>query len=213
MIVKADKKRLAVLVSGGGSNMQAILDNTLSGNINAEIVAVISSNADAYALIRAKNYNIPAFVCCLKDYSSPFERDNYILSILDKYRADYVLLAGYLGIISQNLVKKYKNRIVNIHPALLPKFGGKNYHGLNVHKAVIEAGEKRSGATVHFVDENIDTGLIIASQGLDVLPGDTPESLQSRILNEIEHKLFVSVVKDLCDDKIWVENNRVIYKK
>lgn len=211
MSLKA-KKRIGVLVSGGGTNMQSIIDKTLSEEINGEVCVVISSNADAYALQRAKNHGIESAIAPLKNYSSREERDEYIKQILDSFQVDYVLLAGYLGIVTKVLVDSYKNKIINIHPALLPKFGGANFHGLNVHKAVITAGEKQSGATVHFVDENIDTGLIIKSDSLDVLETDTAESLQERILNTIEHKLFGSVVKDLCDDKISVVDNKVVFK-
>lgn len=209
----ASKKKLAVLVSGGGTNMQAIIDSIDSGNINATVKVVISSNKDAKALDRATKHGIKNYVASKNDYSSAKERDSYILSLLNSFQVDYVLLAGYLGIISDNLIDAYKNRIINIHPSLLPKFGGANYHGLNVHKAVIDAGEKTSGATVHFVDGGIDTGLIIDNMSLDVKADDTPESLQDRILSTIEHKLFVRVVKDLCEDKIKVKDNKVEYAK
>lgn len=208
------KKRLAVLVSGGGTNMQSIIDACERGEINGSVVAVVSSNDEAYALKRAEKHNIPAFVCSLGGGATREERDEKILKILGEYRADYVILAGYLGILTDKLLCAYDFRILNIHPALLPSYGGKSFFGLNVHKAVIADGCKKSGATVHFVGRGgIDTGLIIAQESLDVLPDDTPESLQRRILDNIEHKLFVRVIKDLCDGKIGVENNTVIYNK
>ncbi len=206
-------KNIAVLVSGSGSNMQAIIDKTLSGDILGRVCVVISSNKDAYALERAEKHGIKTFVAPLKDYENAKLRDEYIKEILDSFQVDYILLAGYLGIVTSTLVSNYKNRIINIHPALLPKYGGHKFFGLNVHKAVIDAGEKKSGATVHFVDENIDTGLIIDSQSLDVLPSDTPQTLQTRILDTIEHKLFCQVVSDLCKDKIIIDDNKVIYNK
>ncbi len=208
------KTRLAVLVSGGGSNLQALIDAIyVRGEIDGDISVVISSNAGAFALKRAEQFRIPAAVASLKDHGSPESRDAFILKTLREYAADYVILAGYLGILTDGLVKAYENRIVNIHPALLPKFGGKNYHGLNVHRAVIEAGERKSGATVHFVDTGVDTGLAIAQESLKVLPEDTPQSLQARILDEIEHPLLVRVVRDLCDGKIKVADGKVVYEK
>lgn len=208
------KKRLAVLVSGGGTNMQSIIDATERGDICGSVVVVISSNDEAYALKRAEKHGIPAFVCSLKGGVSRDERDEKILALLGEYRADYVILAGYLGILTDGLLEKYENRILNIHPALLPDYGGKSFFGLNVHRAVIADKRKESGATVHFVGRGgIDTGLIIAQEKLEVLPSDTPESLQQRILDNIEHKLFVRVIRDLCAGKIKVENNKVIYEQ
>lgn len=215
MSADKNKKRLAVLVSGGGTNMQSIIDATERGEINASVVVVISSNDKAFALKRAENHGIPSFVCALCNYNgSREERDKAILGILNEYRADYVILAGYLGIVSDAILRKYENRIINIHPALLPDYGGKSFFGLNVHRAVIADKCRYSGATVHFVGMGgIDTGLIIAQEKLEVLPSDTPESLQERILSTIEHKLFTRVIKDLCDGRIRVENDEVIYSK
>ena len=209
----AVKKRLAVLVSGGGTNMQAIVDATERGEISGSVVVVISSNDEAFALKRAENHNIPAFVCSLKGGVSREERDEKILAILAKYRADYVILAGYLGILTDKLLAEYDNRIINIHPALLPDYGGKSFFGIAVHRAVIADKCRKSGATVHFVGRGgIDTGLIIAQESLDVYEDDTPETLQARILDKIEHKLFVRVIKDLCDDRIRVEGDKVVYE-
>ncbi len=132
---------------------------------------------------------------------------------MKRYDVDYVILAGYLGIVPVSIIKEYENRIVNIHPALLPKFGGKNFYGMHVHTAVIEAGETESGATAHFVSEEVDGGPIIRQQKLRVFKGDTPESLQRRILDQIEHPMIVSVIKDLCADKISVKNGKVVVKK
>ena len=194
------KKNLGVLVSGGGSNLQAVIDAAQNGEINGRIAVVISSNPSAYGITRAQNHNIPSAVAALADFDGnrPL-RDARIVETLRWYNVDYVILAGYLGVLTEPLLLAYKDRIINIHPSLLPKFGGVGLHGLNVHRAVLAAGEKTSGATVHFVEEGVDTGRIIAQESLDVLPSDTPESLQTRILDQIEHKLLVRVVGDLCN--------------
>ncbi len=205
-------KKLALLVSGSGTNMQAIMDACASGEIDGRIAVVISSNHEAYALVRAEGAKIPNYVCCKKDYPSTEARDRAILDLLKRYDVDYVILAGYLGILPEFIIDAYPNRIVNIHPALLPKFGGKNYYGIRVHKAVIEAGEKESGATAHFVSAAIDGGPIIRQQKLTVYKGDKPEDLQKRILNQIEHPMLVSVIKDLCDGKISVVDGKVVIK-
>lgn len=211
MTQNSDKKKLVALVSGGGSNLAAITERIDGGDINGEVVAVISSNAEAFALTRARERGIPAYVCARKDYENNEARDREILRIVREHNADYILLAGYLGIISPFLIDAYPYKIVNIHPALLPKFGGKGFFGIHVHEAVIAAGEKESGATVHFVDSGTDTGLIIAQRSLKVLEEDTPHSLQQRILSNIEHKLFPEVVRALCNNEIKVENGKVIF--
>ncbi len=203
-------KKLALLVSGSGTNMQAIMDACASGEINGRIAVVISSNHEAYALVRAEGAKIPNYVCCKKDYPSAEARDREILRLLKMYDVDYVILAGYLGILPQFVIDAYPNRIVNIHPSLLPKFGGKNFYGIRVHSAVIAAGEKESGATAHFVAADIDGGPIIRQQKLTVYKGDTPEALQKRILTQIEHPMLVSVIKDLCDDRIKVVDGKVV---
>ena len=195
------KKRLVYLVSGGGTNMQVVLDAIRSGEINAQSVGVISSNHEAYALTRGKNAGIPTAVFSANDYGGDLrKRDAALKTELDRLKPDYVLLVGYLGILSDEIIAAYDGRLINIHPALLPKYGGKGYYGLNVHKAVIAAGETVSGATVHYVARGIDKGEIIAQKSTAVLPGDTPETLQKRVLDECEHPLLVSVVKSLCAD-------------
>ncbi len=205
-------KKLALLVSGSGTNMQAIMDACDSGEIKGKISVVISSNHEAYALVRAQGANIPNYVCAKKDFPSVEARDAEILRLLKMYDVDYVILAGYLGIIPPSIIKEYPNRIVNIHPALLPKYGGRNYYGINVHAAVIAAGETESGATAHFVTEEVDGGPIIRQEKLRVFKGDTPEPLQRRILDQIEHPMLVGVIKDLCDDKISVVGGKVVVK-
>lgn len=195
-------KKLAILVSGSGSNMQAIIDNCRNNNINGKVEVVISGSDGAYALERAKKADIPTYICAKSSYENAELRDLAVLEILKKYGIDYVITAGYLGIISKCLVDAYPNKIVNIHPSLLPKFGGKGFYGLRVHEACIAAGESVSGATVHFVDYGTDTGRIIRQKSCKVESIDTAESLQKKILDNIEHQLLVEVIKDLCEDKI-----------
>ena len=202
-------KKLALLVSGSGTNMQAVMDACQSGEIDGRIAVVISSNHEAYALVRAQGAKIPNFVCAKKDFPSVEARDREILRLLKTYDVDYVILAGYLGILPDFIIKEYENRIVNIHPALLPKFGGHDFYGIHVHKAVIDAGETESGATAHFVTSEVDGGPIIRQEKLKVYKGDTPETLQRRILDQIEHPMLVSVIRDLCADKIKVVDGKV----
>lgn len=179
-------KKIVVLVSGGGTNLQALIDN------NLPICTVISSRDSVYSLQRAKNARIPAMVI----------KDNALLgSKLIEINPDYIVLAGYLKILDKELINNFRQRIINIHPSLLPSFGGKGMYGLNVHKAVLDYGCKVSGATVHFVEETIDTGKIIAQKAVDVLPNDTPETLQQRIMQEVEWKILPKAVKDLLEEK------------
>lgn len=185
--------RLGVLVSGSGSNLQSIIDAVENKVIKSHIVCVISNKQQAYGLERAKNHNIPAIFIDPKNA----EYDNTLLETLREHEVDLVVLAGYLKIIDERLVETYKGRIINIHPSLLPKYGGKGYYGIHVHRAVIEAKEKASGATVHYVDIGIDTGETIIQKKLEVDQDDTPESLQKRILEQIEHKILVEAIAQL----------------
>lgn len=191
-------KNIAVMFSGGGTDFQALIDGQEEGKFDGKIVVSVTSNAAAYGIERAKKAGIDCYIFRKADYDSELARDTEVRKVFEKYNVDLIVLAGYLGIISKPLLDKYAGKIVNIHPALLPKFGGRGMFGLNVHKAVIAAGEKRSGATVHYVDGGTDTGEIILQRALDVLSSDTPESLQQRILNEIEHPLLVEAVALLC---------------
>ena len=192
-------KNIAVLVSGGGTNLQSIIDAVEAGRINGQIKLVISNKEGAYGLERAKNHNIRAV----------FEKDEQaIIDIMKESQIDLVVLAGFLKILSPNFTRAFENRIINIHPSLIPSFCGKGYYGLKVHEAAIEYGVKVSGATVHFVDENADTGPIIRQETVEVLPEDSPQDLQQRVL-KIEHKILSQVVADYCDDKIRVVGRRV----
>ncbi|MCL2256229.1 MAG: phosphoribosylglycinamide formyltransferase [Firmicutes bacterium] len=187
---------IAILVSGSGSNMMAIIDACKSGLIAGEIVAVISSNHEAKAVERAKQMNISTFVCAKSDFLSPNERDEHMLKILKEKKPDLIVLAGYLGILNEQIIESYNGKIINVHPSLLPKFGGHGFFGMNVHKAVIESGEKESGATVHFVDNGIDTGKILSQEKVKIEPNDTPETLSEKVL-KIEHKILVETIKKL----------------
>lgn len=185
--------RLAILVSGGGTNLQSVIDATETRLIKSKIACVVSNKETAYGLERARKHKIPAYFIDGKkeDYNEQ------LLKLLQEKQVDLIVLAGYLKIVDSSLIEAYKGRIINIHPSLLPKFGGKGFYGLHVHKAVIEAGETESGATVHFVDQGIDTGSIIIQRKLNVLKEDTPETLQKRILDQIEHKILVEAIQSL----------------
>ena len=185
--------RMAVLVSGGGTNLQSVIDAVEAGALSSQIVCVISNKETAYGLERARKHNIPAY------FINPKEEgfDEKLLARLKEDEIDLVVLAGYIKILSSDLIKAYKHRIINIHPSLLPKFGGKGFYGIHVHEAVLAAREKESGATVHYVDEGVDTGEIILQRKVVVEEGDTPESLQARILEQIEHKILVEAIKKI----------------
>ncbi|MDD3839382.1 MAG: phosphoribosylglycinamide formyltransferase [Clostridia bacterium] len=204
-------KKIGVLASGGGTNLQSIIDNIDSGYINAELSVVISNKKNAYALARAQKHGIPAYFVDRREYSSNQEYDEQIMKILCKHGVDIVVLAGYLLILTKKFVKRYKNRIINIHPSLIPSFCGGGYYGIKVHQAVLDYGVKVTGATVHFVDEGTDTGPIIMQQAAQVLPDDTPETLQERVL-EIEHRILPEAVKLLAEDKIDVKGRKVFIK-
>ncbi len=185
--------RLGVLVSGSGTNLQSMIDAVENGTLKSQIVCVISNKEAAYGLERARKHQIPAY------FINPKEEgyDKKLLETLKKEQVELVVLAGYLKILNQELIHAYSKRIINIHPSLLPKFGGKGFYGLHVHEAVIEAGEKESGATVHYVDAGIDTGQILIQKKVAVEIDDTPESLQKKILNQIEHKILVEAIQKL----------------
>lgn len=191
---------IAVLVSGGGSNLQSIIDGTESGYINGKVKLVLSNKLGVYGLERAKNHNIKSIV----------ESDEAkIIEILKEENIDLVVLAGYLKIIGPKFVEAFKNKIINIHPSLIPAFCGEGYYGKRVHKAVLDYGAKLSGATVHFVDEGADTGPIIMQASIDVKHDDTPESLAERVL-EVEHKILKESVKLYCENKLKVDGRGVI---
>lgn len=202
-MTKKETVRISVLVSGGGSNLQALIDAQEAGNLaNAQIVQVISSSHKAYGIERAKNHNIPAKVISKQEYADLDERMHAVLEALNEAETDLVVLAGYLSILSSEVIKAYEGRIINIHPSLLPKFGGKDCYGIKVHEKVIEAKETESGPTVHFVDEGIDTGKIILQRKVEVKPEDTPEDLQKRVLVQ-EHIILPEAVRMVIEQKGW----------
>ncbi|MEA4831163.1 Phosphoribosylglycinamide formyltransferase [bioreactor metagenome] len=192
---------IAVFASHGGSDLQAIIDGCKNKKINGHVCAVISNNSDAYALQRARNEEIDCYCINATKHPNCSDLDMQLLDILVLHNTDMIFLAGYLKKIGIPILQKYDNRIFNIHPALLPKYGGKGMYGMNVHRAVVEAGEKVSGVTVHRVNEEYDSGDIVSQTRVDVLPNDTPESLAARIL-EREHSFLVEVVNNIISGKI-----------
>jgi phosphoribosylglycinamide formyltransferase-1 len=194
----ADKIRIAAFISGSGTNLQAIIDNCTDGYIPAEVVLVVSSSPDAYGLVRAANAGIAGVVYRRKDFPNGKAADDHLLGLLEQYRADLIVLAGYLKMVAPAVITRYRRRIVNIHPGLLPKYGGKGMYGMHVHEAVIAAGEKESGVTVHVVDEVYDHGPILAQEKVPVFPDDTPEDLAARVL-QIEHRLYSETLKELSE--------------
>lgn len=190
MLQETDGYNIAVLASGSGSNLGSLIDAVDSGNIqNAKIALVISNKKDAYALIRAKNAQIPAIYLQRSLFNSDEEYDFQIINLLKEHKIDVVLLAGYLRILTPRLINSYKNRILNIHPSLLPDFGGKGMYGIKVHEAVINSKSDKSGCSVHIVTDEIDGGPVLAQACVSVLPDDTAESLAAKVLKE-EHKLY-----------------------
>lgn len=192
-------KRIAIFVSGGGTDMQSVIDSIKRGEINGKVVLVIASKKGIYAIERAIKENIPYKVFPKENYPSLDAMDDEILKVLNEYKIDLIVLAGYLNILTEKLVKSYDRKIINIHPSLIPKHCGKGYYGIRVHKSVIESGDTVSGATVHYVDENADTGEIIMQKTVPVYNTDTPEILQERVL-ELEHRLLPEAVKKLCEE-------------
>jgi len=179
--------RIGVLVSGGGTNLQAVLDAIDCGEIkNAEVKVVISNNRNAYALERARNHGIDALSISPKDYESRAIFNDELLSRIDEYHLDLIVLAGFLVTIPEAMITKYRNRIINIHPSLIPSFCGTGYYGMKVHEAALARGVKITGATVHYVDEGTDTGPIILQKAVEVKEGDTPGELQKRVMEEAE---------------------------
>ncbi len=208
------KARIAVLVSGGGTNLQALIDawqkNELGGG---EIAAVISSRAGAYALERAERAGIPGYVLPRKEFPGSREMTAALVALLKQLDIQLVVLAGCMVIFTQELTDAYPNAVINVHPALIPAFCGKGYYGLHVHEAALQYGVKLSGATVHFVTEECDGGPIIAQKAVAVLPGDTPETLQKRIMEEAEWKLLPLAVSLFCQGRLSVAGRTVVVKE
>ena len=207
-------KNIGIMVSGNGTNLQAIIDAIKSGKINnGRIVTVISNKKDAYALERARSNDIPNYVFLRKEYSSKEEYGNAILQCLIENKIDLIVLAGYLSILDTNIVNKYENKIINIHPSLIPSFCGKGYYGLKVHEEVLKRGVKITGATVHFVNSDIDGGPIILQKSVHVLDDDTKEILQKRVMEECEHIILPEAISLFCNDKLETINGKVKIRK
>ncbi len=202
--------KMVVLVSGGGTNLQAIIDAIGSGAItNAGIEAVISNNPNAYALERAKKYGIEAKVVSPKEFESREAFNEALLAAVDSYEPDLIVLAGCLVIIPEKMVKAYENRIINIHPALIPSFCGTGYYGLHVHEAALERGVRVTGATVHFVDAGTDSGPIILQKTVEVKQDDTPEKLQRRVMEQAEWVIMPEAINLIANGRVSVKNGRV----
>ncbi len=202
-------KNIVVLVSGGGTNLQALIDAQNSGIIkNGKITCVISSNPDAYALKRAEKNNISTEIIRRKDFNTFDEYDNSLTELLKSKNADLVVLAGFMTILGKTVISEFRNRIINIHPALIPSFCGEGYYGLKVHEKALEKGVKLTGATAHFVNEVCDGGPIILQKAVEVKNGDTPEILQRRVMEEAEWKILPKAVSLFCEDRIKVNGNK-----
>ena len=200
--------KIAVFVSGGGTNLQAIIDNTKTGILqDIEIVLVLSSSPSAYALKRAEENGIESVVMRASDFPSREEWDRQMAERVKSSGAELIVLAGYLSLLGPKTVSLYSNRIINIHPALIPSFCGEGMYGIKPHMAALARGVKVSGATVHFVNENYDDGPILLQRSVDVLPDDTPETLQKRIMQECEWKILPRAIRLIADGKVTIENN------
>lgn len=206
--------RVAVLVSGGGTNLQAIIDAVKSGAItNTELAGVISNNKNAFALERAARHGIPSMCISPKDFRTRDEFNRALLTELKRMQVDLIVLAGFLVVIPEMLIREYRNRIINIHPSLIPSFCGTGFYGLKVHEAALERGVKVVGATVHFVDEGTDTGPIILQKAVEVEEGDTPQTLQRRVMEQAEWKILPQAINLIANDKIEVSDGKVVIKR
>lgn len=204
---------IGVLVSGGGTNLQAIIDKIENGYIkNCSIVTVVSSRQGVYALERAKKHDIPAVCIARKDYSSVYEYGEALIRHFESFNVDLVVMAGFLSILEENFVKRYQNRIINIHPALIPSFCGKGYYGIIPHQKALEYGVKVTGATVHFVDVEADAGPIILQKAVYIKDDDTPETLQKRVMEEAEWEILLKAIKLFSEGRLEVEGRKVRIK-
>ena len=202
-------KNIAVLVSGGGTNLQALIDAQSRGEIkNGKISLVVSSNPNAYALVRAKNNSIATEVIRRKDYDEFDEYDSAVTELLKSKDVDLVVLAGFMTILGKQFISAFENRIINIHPSLIPSFCGEGYYGLRVHEEALNRGVKVTGPTAHFVNEVCDGGPIIIQKAVEIQNGDTPEILQKRVMEQAEWKILPRAVSLFCEDKIIVKDNK-----
>ena len=206
--------KIAVFVSGGGTNLQAIIDQIKDGRLkNVEISIVIASNDSAYALQRAADNNIPSAVMSVKSFASREDWDDAVITKLRESGAELIVLAGYLSLLGPKTVKAFSNRIINIHPALIPSFCGKGMYGIKPHEAALARGVKVSGATVHLVNENYDEGPILLQKCVDILPDDTPEVLQTRIMKECEQVILPKAISLFAEGKVEIKNNIAYVKE
>ena len=205
--------RITVLVSGGGTNLQAIIDALAAGEIHdAKIVRVISNNPGAYALTRAENAGIEAVCISPKTFDDREKYHEALIASIDEARTDLIVLAGCMVVLPPALISRYSGKIINIHPALIPSFCGKGFYGLRVHEAVLERGVKITGATVHFVDEGTETGPIILQKAVEVLPDDTPEILQRRVMEEAEWKIMPKAIDLIAQGKVSIQDGKVVIR-
>ena len=196
-------KRVAVLVSGGGTNLQALLESEARGeNPNGKIVLVVASKPGVYALERAANFGVESAVVARKEYADSEAFDTALLQTLQSHRIDVVVLAGFLSVLGPRVIEAYRNRILNVHPSLIPSFCGPGFYGLRVHEAALARGVKVTGATVHLVNEECDGGPILMQKAVAVQPGDTPEVLQKRVMVEAEWKLLPQALAMVCNDEV-----------
>lgn len=206
--------RIVVMVSGGGTNLQAIIDRVKDGSItNTVIAGVISNNRNAYALKRAEENGIPSKCISPKDYETREIFNEKLLEAVNGYEPDLVVLAGFLVVIPPEMIAQYRNRMINIHPSLIPSFCGKGYYGLKVHEAALQRGVKVVGATVHFVDEGTDTGPIILQKAVEVEQGDTPEILQRRVMEQAEWKILPRAIDLIANGRVTVEGSHAVISK
>ncbi len=205
---------IAVLVSGGGTNLQALIDAQQAGQIqNGKIACVIASKPGIYALERAAKAEIPTEILVRKQYPTMEDYDKALIDTLERYEIDLIVLAGFMTIISDKVIRHYENRMINIHPSLIPSFCGEGFYGLRVHEAALEKGVKVTGATVHFVNEVCDGGPIILQKAVEVQQGDTPETLQRRVMEEAEWKILPRAVSLYCEGRLKVAENHVLIQE
>ena len=196
-------KRIAVLVSGGGTNLQAILESERRGESpNGQVALVVASKPGVYALTRAEQFGVPTAVVARRDYADSEAFDAALLDVLAGHNIDLVVLAGFLSVLGPSVIAAYPNRILNVHPSLIPSFCGPGFYGLRVHEAALARGVKVTGATVHFVNEECDGGPILLQKAVDIQPGDTPETLQKRVMVEAEWKLLPKAIAMVCNDEV-----------
>jgi len=207
--MNTDKLNIAVLVSGGGTNLQALIDAQNSGIIKSGRIRLVISNKDgAYALKRAKNAGIETYTVLKKNFYGQQGFESELIRILDENKIDLIVLAGFMSILSENFTSHYRNKILNVHPSLIPSFCGEGFYGLHVHEAVLKKGVKVTGATVHIVNEIPDGGPIVMQRAVEVRDGDTPEALQKRVMEQAEWKILPESVELMCSGKIKIENGR-----